>query len=51
LIEKLDLTPAFAQSISALIRMRAFFASSVLSWIEYRIREHAVVVNVDAANI
>src|SRR6266567_2351844 len=31
LMEKLDLTPAFAQSISALIRMRVFFASSDLS--------------------
>jgi hypothetical protein len=30
-MEKLDLTPAFAQSISALIRMRAFLASSDLS--------------------
>jgi uncharacterized membrane protein len=26
-----------AQSTSALIKMRAFFAASVLSWIEYRI--------------
>jgi hypothetical protein len=35
-MEKLDLTPTFAQSISALIYMRAFFESSVLSWIECR---------------
>ena len=34
---KLDLIPALAHSTSALINMRAFFASSVLSRIEYRI--------------
>jgi hypothetical protein len=31
------LIPALAQSTSALINIRAFLATSVLSWIEYRI--------------
>jgi hypothetical protein len=37
------LIPALAQSTSALIKMRAFFAASVLSWIEYRIAQTLVI--------
>jgi hypothetical protein len=42
-VAKLGLIPALAQSTSALIRMRAFFALFDLSWIEYRIRLKAIV--------
>jgi hypothetical protein len=52
LVAKLGLIPALAQSTSALIRMRAFFALFDLSWIEYRMRleSNGAGINLDGAN-
>ena len=45
MVTKLGLHPALAQSISALIKMRAFFAASDLWWIECRIYPDSGAMN------